>query len=399
MNILSIPDDEAPPTKISIEDGEHLIGEFIGDGDGPSLIVFGSIHGNEPSGLLALQRIAPKLKQLTKQLRGRVFLIAGNTRALGLNTRYIDSDLNRHWTPEIVRRNRPGSQISVNRNEDVEQKEILTILDKILSTARDEVFAMDLHSTSAESEPFAMFGDTLRNRQFAQKFPAIFLLGIEEQLDGTVLEYLNNLGAVTLGFEAGQHTKLAAVDNQEALVWLALVNSGILARRAIEADKYKRVLQEAMEKARIIEIRYRHPIKEEDEFKMEPGYRNFEPVARGEVLANDRNGPIAAPEKGLILMPLYQAQGEDGFFIGRRISSFWLSLSGVLRRLRVQKMMPFLPGVSRDPSDPDALIINTRVARIFPLQIFHLLGFRKRRWREDKLFVSRRRFDTRSPFG
>ena len=44
------------------------------------------------------------------------------------------------------------------------------------------------------------------------------------------------------------------------------------------------------------------------------------------------------------------------------------------------------------------LVVDTRVARFFPLQIFHLLGFRKRRRRGDKLFVSRRPHDTRSPF-
>ena len=64
---------------------------------------------------------------------------------------------------------------------------------------------IDLHSTSADGLPFATVGDTMRNRRFAQNLPVTILLGIEEQLDGTMLEYLNNLGAVTLGFEGGQH--------------------------------------------------------------------------------------------------------------------------------------------------------------------------------------------------
>ena len=97
-------------------------------------------------------------------------------------------------------------------------------------------------------------------------------------------------------------------------------------------------------------------------------------------------------------MPLYQTQGDDGFFLGREISPFWLWLSGVLRKSNVQRLIPALPGVMRDPDDADSLIVNTRVARLFPVQIFHLLGFRKRRFRKHKLIVSRRRFDTRSPF-
>ncbi|MEZ5429003.1 MAG: succinylglutamate desuccinylase/aspartoacylase family protein [Pyrinomonadaceae bacterium] len=397
METFSVTEKKTPPS-ISIEEGKHLVGEFIGDETGPSLIVFGTIHGNEPSGLMALRRIAPKLERLREKLKGRVFLLAGNTRAINRRVRFIDSDLNRHWTAENASRNRPVSTGSPQGSEDLEQREILAKLEQILNTARDEVYAMDLHSTSAESEPFAMFGDTFRNRRFARKFPAIFLLGIEEQLDGTIMEYLNNLGAITLGFEAGQHTGKTAVDNQEALVWLALINSGILAREEIDAEKYEGVLRAAMGRPRIIEIRYRHAIDEDDDFKMKPGYRNFQKVRRGEVLAGDRRGEIRAEETALILMPLYQAQGDDGFFLGREISGFWLSLSGLLRRLGAQKIMPFLPGVRRDPADPDSLVVDTRVARILPLQIFHLLGFRKRRWRDQKLIVSRRRFDTRSPF-
>ena len=30
---------------------QHLIGEFTGNADGPTLIAVGSVHGNEPSGL------------------------------------------------------------------------------------------------------------------------------------------------------------------------------------------------------------------------------------------------------------------------------------------------------------------------------------------------------------
>lgn len=398
MQVISIPEKEEMDL-LSIGEGKHLVGEFIGDESGVSLIVFGSIHGNEQSGLRAMRRILPKLKELSEKLKGRVYLIAGNTRAINKNVRFIDEDLNRHWTNDGVKHNRAGAHISTNRAEDKEQGEILQILDRIFSTAQNEVYAMDLHSTSVESTPFAMIGDTLRNRHFAQKFPATFLLGIEEQLDGTIMEYVNNLGAVTLGFEAGQHTTMAAVDNQEAILWLALINSRILSESEIDVAKYREILRNAMGgDLRIIEIRYRHGISKADEFKMELGYKNFQPVKRGEVLAHDRNGNIKANESGLILMPLYQTQGDDGFFLGREISPFWLWLSRILRNLKIGDLVRFLPGVQQNPADEDSVIVNTNVARIFPLQIFHLLGFRKRRWRNERLVVSRRKHDTKSPF-
>jgi hypothetical protein len=56
-----------------------------------------------------------------------------------------------------------------------------------------------------------------------------------------------------------------------------------------------------------------------------------------------------------------------------------------------------LPGVRRDPLDENVLIINTRIAQILPLQILHLLGFRRRRWIDKYLVVSRRSYDLTGP--
>jgi len=49
-------------------------------------------------------------------------------------------------------------------------------------------------------------------------------------------------------------------------------------------------------------------------------YANFDPVTKGELLAYDRHGEIRAKFDGLILMPLYQKQGNDGFFIIKDIN-------------------------------------------------------------------------------
>ncbi len=398
MQILSIP--ENPQEKrVPITEGEHLIGEFSGDKMGATLIVFGSVHGNEAGGALALQKIAKVLPAFASKLRGRVYLLAGNTRAIAKGVRFINLDLNRHWTLENVKHNRPASLITTKRAEDHEQTELLTILDDILKTAQAEVYAMDLHSTSADGVPFATVGDTLRNRDFAQKFPITILLGIEEQLDGTILEYLNNLGTVTLGYEGGQHFAEQTIKNHEALVWLALVNAGILAKNDLpDFEKYEEILKTGTGKPRIVEIRYRHAISEADDFKMELGFENFGRVKQGELLAGQKSGAVYANESGLILMPLYQTLGEDGFFLGREVAPAWLKISGFLRRLKIAGLMRFLPGVRKSPFDDESLEINTRVAWLFPLQIFHLLGFRKRRWLGNKLIVSRRKFDTKSPF-
>lgn len=375
----------------------HLIGSFCGDASGPTLIAVGSIHGNEPGGSRALRSLSVELRGLEMKLRGRVFLIEGNMRALAQKVRFIDSDLNRHWTRanlDAVERDE-----SPHIAEDRELKELVNVLRGILDTAKNEVFALDLHSTSAHGLPFATVGDTLRNRRFAQKFPVTILLGIEEQLEGTMLEYLNNRGAVTFGFEGGQHEEPDTAANHEALVWLSLVHAGIASESDIpEFDEHRRHLANASGRARIVEVLFRKPLAEADGFVMDPGYKNFDPVGKGQTLAHDSHGDIQSPRKGLILMPLYQGKGDDGFFIGREVAPFWLWFSKLLRNLGAPTIVRILPGVWRHPDDPESLVIDTRVARFFPLQIFHLLGFRRRAWKGKRLVVSRRKFDTRSPF-
>jgi succinylglutamate desuccinylase len=246
--------------------------------------------------------------------------------------------------------------------------------------------------------PFATVGDTLRNRAFALNFPVTIVLGLEEQIEGTALEYVNNLGAVTMGLEAGQHEAASSIDHHEAVIWLAMVAAGNLRLAdVLEFDCYSDLLERASGGARIVEVRHRHAITPADEFKMEPGYENFQPVLRGQKLAHDRRGPVRASETGMIVLPLYQALGEDGFFLGREVKPFWLKLSAILRRLRIPDYIHLLPGVRRDAADEESLIVNTRIARILPLQIFHLLGFRKRRWKKNRLVVSRRKFDLAGP--
>lgn len=380
-------------SQLAISEGEHNAGVFVGRPDGPTLIVIGSLHGNEPGGATALSQLSEDIARVQNKLKGRVYFLAGNTRALARGVRFIDADLNRFWTPQNM------SNISslTSTAEGMELSELDQTLDGILITAMDEVFVLDLHSTSADGLPFATVGDTMRNREFAQKFPVTILLGIEEQLDGTLLEYLNNAGAVTMGFEGGQHLSERTIENHKAMIWLHTTNSGIL--DSSDNPKLEQYRQQFAGGAnRIFEVRYRHAIGPDDQFEMNPGFANFDTVGRGDVLGVDRNGPVTATESGQMLMPLYQRLGNDGFFIGRKISPFWLWLSGVLRSIGIQKLIHILPGVHRDPADSATLVVNTRVARLFPLQVFHLLGFRRRRWAGDQLIVSRRRNDTNGPF-
>ncbi len=375
--------------------GERLIGRFSGREPGPLLIVTAAVHGNEPAGIHAVRRMLSTLEAGDRGLRGDIVALVGNTRAFAAGQRFVDRDLNRGWTPQRVAKLRaPDAALELSA-EDEELRELLSWIEAATAEARGEVYFVDLHTSSADGCPFLTCGDTLRTRRFARRFTAPILLGIEEQLDGSLLEFMNNRGSVTVGVEGGQHDLPSSVDHHEAALWIALMASGMLdPRDAPELPEARRRLREATRGVpRIMEVRYRHAIRPEHHFRMRPGFRNFQSVRAGEVLADARDGEIRARESGQILLPLYQGLGDDGFFVGRKVSPAWMALSRFLRHLRVFRLMPLLPGVRRCWEQERTLRINTAVARYFPLQLFHLLGYRKLRRRGSLLLVSRRRFD------
>jgi succinylglutamate desuccinylase len=279
--------------------------------------------------------------------------------------------------------------------EDHEQVELLEAIEHVVGQARGPVYAIDLHTTSGDGGPFTTFGDTLPNRAFAAHVPVPMILGIEELLEGTLLAFLGRHGLVAVVFETGQHEEEAAVRRAEAGLWLEIEALRLLPERhlpeARDARTFLRRESEAL--PRVMEMRYRHPIGAADRFRMNPGWKNFQAVERGQSLARDVRGEIVAGQGGRILMPLYQAQGEDGFFLIREFAPFWLQVSRVLRTLGADRVVHLLPGVERDPERPDALIVRKRVARWYALQLFHLLGYRRQEDAGDHLVVRRRRYD------
>ena len=373
----------------------RLLGTYGGDTAGPLVIGIGGMHGNEPAGVLALQQALQALRSANVSFRGTLVGLAGNRAALARGCRYIDEDFNRAWSQERVRRLRDRHPSADATSEEREQRELLAALDAQLAHRQGPVVCLDLHTTSAEGTPFVVIGDTLLNCRFAFRLRAPVVLGLEERLESTILNHLGEAGHVAVGFEGGQHDSPSAVAIHMAAIRTVLATAGCIQPEDLPLPEDPSDPRTDAVPA-VVEVRYHHMIREGDDFVMEPGFTNFQPVGRGEILARDRRGPIRAGEAGQILMPLYQGQGTDGFFLVRRVRPFWLRVARWLRRLRIERLLPALPGVRRSPDKPGTLVVDPRIARWFVLELFHLLGFRKRQSREGKLIVSRRRHESRA---
>ena len=354
------------------------IGQVDGRVGSPTLLCLGSTHGNEPSGMLALQRIFNKLKQDPTGLRGSLVGLIGNRRALRIGQRFIEHDLNRYWQPERVARIRATEGRGLEA-EDAELFELDGEITQIFEQAEGPLIAMDLHTTSGPGPCFVVLDDSLKNRDLALNVPSTVVVGLEEELSGTVTHHLATLGATVFGFEAGQHEDPTSVDRAEAAIWITLESSGVLERGARpEPQKGRELL--ALDRGNlphVVEVRYRHAVQVGDGFQMEPDFVNFQPIRRGQLLATDQSGEVRASKKGMVLMPLYQKQGEDGFFVVRPLRPLWLEISARVRRGHWEKYIHLLPGVKRHPECADSFIVDRRWARVFALELFHLLGYRR----------------------
>jgi len=368
---------DAPEARQPGLESDRIIGRY-GTLPGPRLICLAGLHGNEPAGVLALRRLLETLRLRQPAFRGQIVAIAGNLHALREGRRFLARDLNRGWSPRGMRRVEAAPGASA---EDSEQAELIAVLRRELGEDRTDTRVIDLHTTSAESSPFLTLADTLRNRAFAHRIGLPLVLGLEEQIDGALLEVITAAGPVTVGIEAGQHDDPASVDHHERAVWMALVAAGQIAEDDVpDVGSIRKALRDSRHGLpRVFEVRYRKPVGVDDGFAMRPGYSNFQRVRQGEIVADDRTGPVRAPQHGRIFLPLYQEQGDDGFFIVRAVHPAWLHLSAGLRRLNLSSLARWLPGIHPARRRSDALIVDRRVARWLAVDVFHLLGYRKSR--------------------
>ncbi|MFK5982302.1 MAG: succinylglutamate desuccinylase/aspartoacylase family protein [Flavobacteriaceae bacterium] len=368
----------------------RIIGEIKGTQPGPTLIFTAGIHGNEPSGIFALHKVLNEIKEKNIPIKGNIYAISGNLSALENGSRYIKQDLNRMWTSERMKQVTSGN-IEKNGEETIQQLNIYNVINNILSSEEGPFYFMDLHTTSSETIPFLTVNDSLINRKFTEQYPVPLILGIEEYLDGPLLSYINELGYVAFGFEGGQHDSLSSIENHIAFIYQSLVFTEAVSKEEINFQCYYDLLAKtSLDSRDIYEIYYHYRIKKDESFTMKPGFLNFQRIDKGQELADSNGETIIAKKQGRILMPQYQSQGDDGYFSIRKIPQIFLNLSSSFRKLRFDKLLPIMPGVSWRSNKKDTLIVNRKIAWLFAKQFFHLMGYRSKKLDKTHLIVKNR---------
>lgn len=382
------------PTHIKVE---RIIGSLGTKEKGPCCLFFGGVHGNEASGVIAMQAVFEALKARGDiRFNGSFYFIGGNLRALESGKRFTDADLNRLWTEKRMKAVEQGKYLAENHDE-AEMLSIYKTIEEILEMEEGPFYLFDLHTTSSKTIPFITVNDSLLNRKFTELYPLPLVLGIEEYLDGPMLSYYNEKGYVSFGFEGGEHYSDAAIQNHVAFIYLSLVFCGILDRSAIDYSHYfQRLADQSKGVEHFYEIYYRFAIAENDQFEMKLGFENFQRIRSGEHLASFNSEPIRADHAGIIFMPLYQSSGSDGFFLIKQTKAFFLRLSSWIRKLKLDRLLPILPGIYWHDEKHDKMKVDLKIARFLAKPFLHLMGYRAKQVENDELIIKNREASSRT---
>lgn len=306
-----------------MKEANRIIGRYKGRHHGDLVIVFAAMHGNEPAGVRALEMVFHMLNVEPQQnptfdFIGQLIGIKANTRAEKVSQRYLSKDLNRQWTNENVQRVK-SCAIETLKNEDLELRELIDLLNKEIKDYQPKrLIILDLHTTTAEGI-FSIATNDPESIKIAKAMHAPVITGMLNGLKGTTLHYFDTVNfpcsTTAITFEAGQHEDPLSTRRAIAATINLLRSVGCVRHEDVENRHDDLLINYSKSLPIIAELLNVHSIQPEDNFKMLPGYKNFQSIQAGELLAYDQSGPIHASDDANILMPLYQKQGEDGFFL------------------------------------------------------------------------------------
>ena len=308
---------------------DRVIGRYEGEEKGPLFICFGGMHGNEPAGVKALKIIFKMLaieprRNPTFKFKGRFLGMIGNKKAFEAQKRFIQKDLNRQWLTPNMKRVLNSRPDHLQPEEQEIQEILLTIQREIKDYQPEEMIILDIHTTSAFGGIFTIVNDDADSLRIGAQLHAPVIKGMTRGLSGTTLHFFIDenfpIKTTAVTFEAGQHQEPQAVSRSVAAIVNCLRSIGAVDDDDVENIHDQMLLDYSKNLPKVTELLYTYSIEEDEAFELLPGFLNFQAIEKNQLLGKNQYGEIRAKEAGLMLMPLYQKQGEDGFFLVREVS-------------------------------------------------------------------------------
>lgn len=224
--------------------GIPYLWSFEGARPGPHAAIVALTHGEEWSGAHAVDLL---LREKVRPLHGRLSLLFANWQAHARwipeepnRAFYIDRDLNRVWSPEVLDAGSTDVEI-------VRARELRPFVDSV-------DFLLDLHSTQQPSPPMALVGGLDRTAVFAQAmgWPSLVIRDMPHAAGRRLRdwgEFETPEGHRTaLVVECGQHWVATTVDHARNaaltfLRYLGMAPTALLAMHPIPEHEGVRIIQ------------------------------------------------------------------------------------------------------------------------------------------------------------
>ncbi|MGM0605664.1 MAG: succinylglutamate desuccinylase [Halobacteriota archaeon] len=223
----------------------------LGEGP-PEVAIVGGIHGDEPCGPRAIDRILAEEPDVDRPVK---FIIA-NEKALEAEVRYLETDLNRAF---------PG-----DRRSDVHEERLAYDLAREIQGCT----TLALHSTQSYADPIGVIKSVDEvARAIYPRLPVDVVIETDEYTDGRLIEYPH-----TIEVECGlQGTDTAAENGYE------LVRAFLAATDVLRGGRKNRI--ETLDRDEVSVFRLEEPIPKPDAASFEVFAENFTRVAPGEPFA------------------------------------------------------------------------------------------------------------------
>lgn len=176
--------------------------ETLGEGE-PEVAVVGGIHGDEPCGVSAVERLLADSPDVERPVK----LVVANERAVERGVRYVDVDLNRSFPGDVA--------------ADAHESRLAAEMTRELSGCR----TLALHSTRSYPEPFAVVaGMAPMAREVAPRLSAVAVVDSGSEVDGRLFA-----SAEVLEVECGLQGSERAGENAHRLSREFLAATGVVA--------------------------------------------------------------------------------------------------------------------------------------------------------------------------
>ena len=321
MTRISIPNDypvELTPPDISAyrqgNVGIDFVQRIVSGAPGPHVGITAIVHGNEPCGAIALDWL---LRNDIRPVRGTLTLAFVNTEAYARfdpadpnATRWVDQDLNRVWSPEML--DGPGTSREIERA-------------RVLRPVIDEIdLLLDIHSMQHPAEPLMLAGPLPKGRALAKQVgvPAVVVsdaghaAGRRMRDHGGFADPASTKNALLV--ECGQHWEAEAGPRAIETALRFLRATGIVAEDCGQDFLETRPTPPPQ---RFIEVTKAVTI-ETDRFTFAEPYRGLEVIEQaGTRIASDGDRPILTPYPNCVMiMPSKRLwPGQTAVRLGRLI--------------------------------------------------------------------------------